>query len=429
MADHSDAATRRNRIPGEGLRVLVTFVLFATRAAAAPHGLTYEAETPFRGDEVDDRGKDFGGDYFLDVFSYRASYRWEEAWRQGQTKYRGIAGSVSSDEFWTDGRLHFHYPLAEWLHFRSFVKQVEDFDSRYRRFELAVDVDPLPFLRLGVFGEVLPEKGDDDFGMRVTLRRLLDHQITFAVEFPDVHMNTKGGDLNKRYERQPRSFTMDVRGRPLPWVTWDWGIRENFPLTLEDRSRAREEFVEFDYEQFSTYGRISIEASRRWNVLVYWGLEQTDKAHRPLDGSIVERRDLERRVYQGRTEVRYRWDDELTPYGGFRYFRYADLRTFSERGGTENDRLHREYLLYGGVEYCVSPGVLIRPEFIAGHVDRVVRRAVPSVTTDKDNGFVGKLVLPLELVISRRAQVAALVSYDLDDTKFGGGSLGFQMAF
>jgi hypothetical protein len=42
---------------------------------------------------------------------------------------------------------------------------------------------------------------------------------------------------------------------------------------------------------------------------------------------------------------------------------------------------------------------------------------------------VGKLVLPLELIFSKRAQVTALVSYDMDETKFGGGSLGFQMVF
>jgi hypothetical protein len=418
-------------VPGQRLLsfTLITCVLLAAKAAAGPRGLTFEAETPFRTDEVDDREGVFDEDFFLNVFSYRPTYRWEEAWRQGQTRYRGIAGSVKKDEFWTDNRIHFLYNLTDWLHFNAYAKEVEDFDSRYRRFNVGVDADPLPFLRLGVFGEVLPEKGEEDFGMRVSLRRLLGHYITFGLDLPDIQRNVKGKDLMKRYSRQPRSFTVDVRGRLAPWLTWDWGIRENFPLTLEDRSVPTAEKLEFSYEQFSSYGRINVEATRRLNVLLYWGLEATDKEYRALDGSLVERHDTDRRVYQGRAEVRYRWYEYLVPYGGFRYFRYDNERDFLDRPTPSGRQLLREYLVYAGVEYYLTPYFLIRPELLAAHTDDVSRDAEPPFRTNTTHGFQGKFSLPVEIIFSRKAQVTALVSYDLDESRFGGGSMGLQMVF
>ena len=177
--------------------VSLALALCCTMTLSGVSGVDFLSMTPFRGDEIDGRDFDYGTEYFLDVFSYRPSYTAEEKWEKSAIKYRGIAGSVKSDEFWTDHRFHFAYDLADWLRFSSQALEREDFEGRYSRFELGFDAEVLPRVSFGLYGEVLPEKGDNDFGMRLSYRSFFGQVITVGFEAPDVVMGEKGENLNE----------------------------------------------------------------------------------------------------------------------------------------------------------------------------------------------------------------------------------------
>lgn len=402
------------------------WVLCVSAGAAVPPGISYLPETPFRGDAIDDRRDGLGGDDFLNVFSYRPPFEWEEYWEAGALKYRGTAGSTAKDVFWVDHRIHFAYDYTEWCGFHAQAVEAEDFDSRYRRFELGAHIDVRPWLRLGVYGEVVPDKGDNDLGLSVTFQNVLDQRVTLGVEFTDVLMNKKGETQDWEYTRQPQSYWLNVKGALGPRIRWNWGVRANAPLTLEDSTRR----LTFRYAQLSAYGRVTARVTERLQCALYWGGEGTDKAHRPWDGSEYLQRDSWRRVFQGRFEARYTLDPAIVPYVGVRVFRVADKKRFSEEPSWPSDvHRHREYLCYLGAKLVLSPLLTFRPEVILGHQDRVLRAAQPGGRRLNEHAFAGKLSAPLELTFTDRGRAIASVSLDLDEMKFGGGMVGFQISF
>lgn len=397
----------------------------AVNFADAAEGLSFPALTPFRGQGMD---RDiFSTEYFMDCFSYRYSYEQEALWLSKTMGYRGTAGSVASDEFFIDHRFVVGYDLTDELRFHARAVEMADLDGRYRRFTLGLKQDLTQRLTLGVYGEVIPEKGGNDVGFTLASRHLPGHVVTLGFELPDVLMNQKGGDtLHQGYSRQPRALYLAVRGRLGPRVRWDWVVRENFPLTLAHDDKL----LSFRYAQLSTYGRVQVLATSRTRLLFYAGGEGADLGFRPYHaGSAYERKDVLRRSYQGRVEVRHTINPMITPYAGGRVFRLAEQMKFREPSSWPRGRyVHREYFFYGGASLRLSRRVIFRPEVIAGHVDRVVRNHEHLGTADTDHRFMGKLSTPFEFVFNESARITASVSFDLDEMKFGGGMVSLQMS-
>ncbi len=387
-------------------------------------GFTFVTETPFRGDEIDLR-EPRGSEEFLDIFSYRQPFAWEEQWDRSAMKLRATAGSTATDEFWIDQRLHFAYDLAQRLRFWARALDVEDFDGGYRRFELGVDAEAFPWLWFGVYGEALSEKGEDDLGMRLIIPRVLGQRVTLGLELPDLLMNRKGGDLNRRYSRYGRSYYVDVEGRLGSRVAWHWGVRGNAPLELEDEDRL----LDFRYGQVSAYGRLRADVTERLTCVLYAAGEGADKDYRPWSGSTFEREDFLRRAYQGRAEVRYAAAPAITPYGGVRVFRLQEKQRFLDEDWPTDLYRHREYLGYVGTELALTRHAVFRPEVIAGHLDRVIRAAEPGGPDRTSHRWLGKLCLPLDVRFAGNAGVIANVTLDLDEMKFGGGMLSLQMTY
>ncbi len=402
--------------------LLSFFVSLSVLGRPEVSGFSYPALTPFRVDEID--AKRFGTEEFLDTFSYRYPYRLEEEWEYTRLGYRGTAGSISSDEFWIDHHFRFAYDLTDRLHFHSHAYEAEDLDSRYRRFELGLDAEVLEDVRFGVYGEVIPEKGDNDLGVRLTFCDVLKQHVTVGFELPDVLMNTKGGDLNMRYSRQPRSVYLDVKGHVGSRIAWHWMLRQNCPLTLEHNDKA----LKFRYAQLSSYARVKFRATDGTTLLLYAGGQGADKEYRPQAGSAYDHQDFLRRSYEGRLEVRHRLTPAVTPYFGVRAFRVGEKTRYAEKPlWSDLEYRHREYLVYGGSRLALSPSLTFRPEVILGHVDRVLRDPDPENDYVNEHGFIGKAMAPFDFVFNDNARITAGVSFDIDEIKFGGGMVAFQM--
>jgi len=387
-------------------------------------GFTFVPETPFRGNEIKIR-EPRGSEEFLDIFSYRLPYAWEERGERSAMKFQGTAGSVSTDRFWIDQRIHFAYDLARRLRFWARAFEAEDFDSRYRRFELGVDVQALSWLWLGVYGEVLAEKGGNDLGLRAVFPRVLGQRVTAGLELPDLLMNRRGEDLNQRYSRYGRSYYVDVEGGIGSRIAWHWGVRGNAPLALEDENRR----LDFRYGQVSAYGRLRADVTDRLTCVFYAAGEGADKGYRPWSASDFEREDFFRRALQGRAELRWTVAPSITPYGGARAFRLQEKERFLDGSRPADLYRHREYLGYVGIELALTRYAVLRPELIAGHIDRVTRFAGPEGEHRSSHRWAGKLSFPLDIRFADNAGIIAGASLDLDEQKFGGGTLSLQMTY
>ncbi len=387
-------------------------------------GFTFVPETPFRGDAID-LHEPYGSEEFLDIFSYRRPFAWEEEWDKSGMKFGGVAGSTSKDEFWVDQRLQVAYDLTAGLRFRALAMETQDLDSRYRRFETGLDGEVLSWLWLGVYGEVLAEKGEDDLGVRAILPDVLGQRVTLGAEFADALMNRKGGDLERHYARMPQAYYVDVEGTLAPRVRWHWGIAANAPLRLESEERL----LDFRYGQLSAHGRVRADLTDRWTCVLYAAGEGTDKGYRPDVGSAFAREDYLRRAYQGRAELRYCVDPAITPYGGARIFRLQEKRRLLDEAWPTDLFRHREYLLYAGVELALTTYLVFRPEIVGGWLDRVIRPADPADNPDLSHCWMGKASAPFELKFAPNAGIIASVSLDLDEISFGGGMVALQVTY
>jgi hypothetical protein len=408
---------------GSALMLALVPALLQATPEIAP-GFAFVPETPFRGDAIDLR-EPYDSEEFLDIFSYRRPFAWEEQWDRSAMKFGGVAGSTSKDEFWVDERIQFAYDLTTGLRFWARAMETEDFDSRYRRFEVGLDGEVLSWLWVGVYGEVLAEKGEDDLGARVILPRVLGQKVTLGLELPDALMNRKGGDLALRYARLPQSYYVDVEGSLGPRVAWHWGIVGNAPLELE----AADRLLDFRYGQLSAYGRARADLTERWTCVLYAAGEGVDKAYRPWDGSDFANEDYSRRAYQGRAELRCNVDPAITPYGGARIFRLEEKQRFLDENWPTDLYRHREYVAYVGVELALTTHLIFRPEVIGGWLDRVIRSAEPGGGFDSAHRWLGKASAPFELKFAPNAGIIASVSLDLDELSFGGGMVALQMTY
>lgn len=382
-------------------------------------------QSPFRLDEIDGRDYEFNTDYFLNVFSFRYPLPWRQAWREARNGFRGLAGSIRTDEFYIFQEMKLNYDLDANHRFRFFQEQKEDFDSRYRRIEIGLQrkiLHPGP-VRAGIFIEALADKVENDVGFEVTYG---DHPTgigRIAFTLVDVLYNKKGEEP-RRYSRFP--YTLDVEG----WVpigerlVLGGGIHHNFPLRLKLRDRG----MHFTYRK--NYSEIFLEyrLTRRSILSLRGWIEDSLIGRNFFTGT--SDRDLDRFAHFGEIEYRHRFDSGTEVFGGLWTFGLSEENRAPLEPTQAVSLLRREEYLFAGTAWPLPRGFTLHPMVMLGWTNNVERFPVDSNRKiDKDRGVQSKVNLGFEYTFSPKASLIVNPTFDLDHLRFGGGLAQFQLVF
>ena len=422
-------------------------------------GATLHAQDPFRGDEIDGRDFTYNRDYFLNVFSHRFPTGWHKRWREARNGVRAFAGSVRSDEFYTFEEAKFLYDLNDRLTFRFFQEQKEDFDSRYRRIELGLRyrvLDAGRGLYVGMFGEILADKSETDIGFEVLYGEETAGPTRVAFHLVDAYFNEKSSDTFSRYKQKPYSIEIehwrpilgdrkepvakddtDAEGTEVEGAgeeeaeyedlgAYGFGWHYNTPLKFSDP----DEFLVFDYRKSYLDVFLELNLSPRVSTSLR-GFFEDARIVRNFDPGQGTDRDLDRTAAGGEVEVRYDWGDGRELFGGAYVFHLDENNRAPENSFESSDFKQRQYYGFLGL---VRPmwweKSYFRPQLFLGWINNTERFQLNGLRTrDMENKFQGKMNLGFEYRFNPKARFIFNPSIDIDETKFGGGSLVFEISF
>lgn len=374
----------------------------ALAAALGPAG-PLRAQTPFRGDEIEDRDFKYTEDYFLTVLSYRLPYEWRAGWPWVDSGFQGTAGSLRASEFYVSNEARIRPRIGRGFRFHFRYDEKEDFDSRYRRVELGIERDIARGLSAELFGEILPEKAGDDVGLAIWWRPGPRKYLRLSGILPDVIYNRKSDEGD--YARKP--WTLCLEGEADLSDAWTAGfiVQENFPLELE---RPADGLV-FRYRQFKARAHLEHRLRGGAEIAIDGALEDTRKAYRY---AADPGRDFHRFAGDGGIEVRHRLGCHRLWYGA-RFFRLWERKDYLPPGEVDETLGRRELPLYAGGEIPLWADLRFRPELLLMYPG--------------SRSFQAKLALGVLWRIADRARAVINPTLDLDEGRFGGGQVALQI--
>jgi hypothetical protein len=387
---------------------LLLCTLIAGAAAAAPPSGT--EPRPFRLEAaLAGRGFTYNSESFLHRWSYRQAFPLVGSGALWDTGLWAGAGSVRSTEFYAQTWLHETIALEDWgaLEFR--YARDEDYDGRYDRVLLGMGWRFAAGWTATLLGDVPGDKED------------IDAQLELA---------------------------------------WAEGA---------ERFRAALVLTDFEYDQKQTAAEYGAEPmtlfAERW-----WTLGASTEVYAYANANFEARwhefatnRDLADRAAEGGLGVRHRLDDERMLRGylrggsatrddadpaaatrlarehfdaalqyerpawgrpawfGLRLLRLDEALASTAAPTTRFE--HRELLLYGGSRWRLSERTSFAPELELAWVDALDEVAAPGAPPVRV--LLGKLTLPLEVVLDRRRGVRLVFNpgLKLHELKFGGAQL------
>lgn len=416
----------------------------------------YEAQPePFRGEdgEIDGRRFRYASDGFLQRFSFALSplarsNRPRRVGEEGSVDpggesaerpipralsglvFRGTAGSISSDEFYSEQELFWRPRLDDRFFFDLRYQRQEDFDSRYDRVLTGLGVEWAPGWSTTILSEVVAEKPGIDVQLESAWRReSTGEYVRAALVLVDV-ANAKSDEFE--YEDDPYTVFLDGR----------WSVSESLTVATWGNYNARlrrSEFVDgneggfdFVYDQVSAGGRLEFRLSDEWRLgQSVEGLfsQRSRRVDLNSGASLTTEQRFSRRHVTARTSLRRDWGDGQRFEAGLRYFKLSerDRRPFDEVNSI--DLIRRETIVDVGMTWRLSPRVAFAPTLFLAMTDNEEQAPYdPSGIDDRDEDFLAK-INPIFFITFESGTIAINPSFLLHEPKFGGGNVQIELRF
>ncbi len=379
--------------------------------------------TPFRGDdEVEGRDFEFDDDAFLLRHSYRFRPAQEERWWQEREGYRGVAGSVRTDEFYAFQEIRKQILVESPFLFHIRHRRDEDFDGRYDVTKIGAGVLLPRGWLFSVLSDIVAEKSEIDVEFEGSWRNDSGSYFRGSFLLVDWLFNEKS-DVGQDRKR-PYTFFADGRAQ-LPcgvvldgWVNWNTDTRRRFEV----------EGFDFTYRRFLAGGRATLPVAERWALRFAVDGETGDADRRgtpdPLDESRLARRHL-----RTEGELRHFVGPKLEFFLGGRYFRLSEDQGRPLDPANDGELVRREPGVFGGFEWRVQERVLIWPSVAIAFLDNDQRLPGNPALDDTERSAIGVVSLPMEARLGERAKLTMQVNLMLNRPEFGGGAVRVEVPF
>jgi hypothetical protein len=418
--------------PGRGcaglnvLLALASLLVFssACQAQSLLRTLGYADPRPFRmGDALAGRDIHYNDVSFLHRISFMPLMPPASGLAEDREGLYGSAGSTRSNELYTLMQLQKTMPLDNDWFLRYRFQRDEDFDGRYDRNLIGVGRNFGTRWSAGFSGDIEGDKSRIDLQADLSWRDETGNHARFALVAPDYLFNDK--QEAARFTRQPYTGFADLRWQWTPALALLAFVNHN------TETRLRNESMDQDFHYRQTAGGVGFDADLAiWRLRVWLEGEQGRRRYESLSDSFAPAR-FSRRHRElgaelgrdlgpglaGRAGVRLLWFEETGRHGG---------------DPLEELRLRREEtMLYAGVSWRLGARYRFHPMIYLNFIDNDERFPADPARNRDDEGFVGKLGLPLEVLVHEAS--GATLTFNptlyLHRLAFGGGNLQASIPF
>lgn len=162
-------------------------------------------------------------EYVSDQLAYSHEINQEYLWAQNKSMADFTFGSISSDNFFYQGRLKLISEINSQWSFKYLVFEQQDFEIDQSQSWIGVSYRPIEMLSFGVYGTPSSDKGVIDYKVSTTIHALNGELSLYTIQ-TDMMKNSKSLDGSK-YKIKPRAYG----------VNWSLGDVDDF-LLLNYRS-------------------------------------------------------------------------------------------------------------------------------------------------------------------------------------------------
>lgn len=401
-------------------------VLLATEAVAQSllRPLGFADPRPFRmEDALSGRDFEYNDVSFLHRISFQPIFPLASGLAEDREGLYGSAGSTRSNELYTLMQLQKTMPLDNDWFLRYRFQRDEDFDGRYDRNLLGVGRNFGEGWSASFSGDIEGDKSRIDLEAELNWRDETGSHARFALVAPDYLFNDK--QEVAQFTRQPYTAFADLRWQWTPAMALLAFVNHNTDTSL------RNESLDLDFHYRQTAGGVGIDADLGiWRLRVWLEGEQGRRRYESLSGSIAPAR-FSRRHQELGAELGRDLKPGLAGRAGVRLLRFEED---GRHGGDplEEVRRHRdEIMLYAGVSWRLGARYRFHPTFYLDFIDNHERFPADPARNRDDEGFVGKLGLPLEVLVHEAS--GATLTFNptlyLHRLAFGGGNLQASIPF
>lgn len=377
---------------------------------------TAQIAQPWRAEAVvEGRDEAYDRERLLNELTFRHSQPLPTAVSNG---IRGTGGSVSSRRLYYDFRFRQDFGFRDNRNgFLLDIQRSEDLDGAYQRQLVGFRQAVTDNTELWLQGDVYSDKSLSDIYFSARHRVADNHWIHASWILPDAYFNSKT-DSPDEFKTFPHSYFLQWHRGALDSAS---GTTVSMTLTPESSFISRQESLQVDSESV----RAAFSHRQQfadWLIVLELDGERTRRDYQLFAEGESQATGFDRNhlhLLAGATFTAHR----LKPGIGIAY-RDLDEQGFFGRALNEEGRIRRrEPTVFGEFSLPLSSGVSLRPAVYLGHAH--IRQSFEE-NTDKDfDGFIGKLALPFEMVLSRQdgAVLTLNPTFYLHESEFGGGNL------
>lgn len=403
---------------------LLMSMTFASQAQSLLRPLGFADPRPFRmEDALAGRDFEYNDVSFLHRISFHPIFPLASGLAEDREGLYGSAGSTRSNELYTLMQLQKTMPLDNDWFLRYRFQRDEDFDGRYDRNLLGIGRNFGEGWSASFSGDIEGDKSRIDLEAELSWRDGAGNHARLVLVGPDYLFNDK--QEVAQFTRQPYTGFADLRWQWTPAMALLAFVNHNTDTSL------RNESLDQDFHYRQTAGGVGIDANLgTWRLRVWLEGEQGRRRYESLSGSIAPAR-FSRRHHELGAELGRDLGPGLAGRAGARLLRFEET---GRHGGDPLDevRLRRdEIMLYAGVSWRLGARFRFHPILYLDFIDNHERFPADPVRNRDDKGFVGKLGLPLEVLVHEAS--GATLTFNptlyLHRLAFGGGNLQASIPF
>ncbi|MCG7198301.1 hypothetical protein MD273_01045 [Marinobacter pelagius] len=371
---------------------------------------------PWRAEAVvEGRDETYNEERFLNELTFRHSQPRPNAVSNG---IRGTGGSVGSRRLYYDFRFRQDFGFRENRNgFLLDIQRSEDLDGAYQRQLVGFRQAIAENTELWLQGDVYSDKSLSD--IYFSARHHLDETSWLHVSWilPDAYFNSKT-DSPDEFETVPHSWFLQWhRGGAGPGL----GTTVSMTLTPASSFISRQENLQVDSESVSAAFTHRQQVAD-WQITLELDGERTRRHYRLFADGESQTTGFDRnhlRLLAGATWTGHR----LKPGFGIAYLDLKEQGFFGRALNDEGRIRRSEPTAFGEFSLPLTSGLSLRPALYLGHAH--LRQTFEEQSDKHFDGFIGKLALPFEMMLSREdgAVLTLNPTFYLHESEFGGGNL------
>lgn len=408
------------------MKRLITSFALRLLAVAAYFAACRTAPALYRGDEYEFRDFHVDAEYFLDWLVLQPTAEQWMDYREGENAFLGVAGSYTRRELFVMQNLKLRADVMPAADFIFRFEMDQDFDGVYQHHTAGASFPIGDEWAFEFLGEPLAQKEFADIGGAI-VKHSGDSQLRLELLLPNFEFAGKN-EMDGEFVTQPYTVRYHASRR----ITPAFEVFLGGDMDLASETDYREPEFRFAYESYKpAAGFIWRPATNQmlWAEAQYETTEKERTGYGETEGTndfVTDRSFANARIeYVRRTR------------GGQRYtlgYFHADLdeqNTYPVAIDKTYNLEHTSRMAYGTVTFPLHRYRGARVDFTTGLYLDVVSHHESGADPDSDHsssGLEGKFPLTLE-VTGRRGSVWGGVSFQVDDTAFGGGYGGVSAFF